>query len=69
MISQEPKRSVRLDLGHRRTYLRCNMLHRTRGTLAMVKRIVSLIGRFVEPAIQMLGELPPQALNRLSSPF
>jgi hypothetical protein len=35
----------------------------------MVKRILSLIARIFDPAIRMLGELPPQALHRLSSPF
>ena len=35
----------------------------------MFKRLVGLIGRFFAPAFELLGELPPQALSRLSMPF
>lgn len=35
----------------------------------MFKRLADLIGRFFAPALELLGELPPQAVNRLVSPF
>jgi hypothetical protein len=35
----------------------------------MFKAIANLIARFFAPALELLGELPPQALNRIVAPF
>lgn len=35
----------------------------------MFKLIANWIARFFAPAFELIGELPPQALNRLVAPF
>ena len=35
----------------------------------MFKTIAHWIGRFFDPAFELLGQLPPSALIRLASPF
>jgi hypothetical protein len=35
----------------------------------MFKHVAELIERFFAPAFELLGELPPQAVNRLMGPF
>ena len=35
----------------------------------MFKHIAQLIARFFAPAFELVGGLPPQALNRIVSPF
>jgi hypothetical protein len=50
------------------TYLRCNILRCTQEVL-MFKFIAEAIARFFAPALELIGELPPQALSRIASPF
>ena len=35
----------------------------------MFKVITNWIARFFAPAFELIGQLPPQALNRLVAPF
>jgi hypothetical protein len=35
----------------------------------MFKRIADWIARFFAPAFELVGQLPPQALSRLVTPF
>jgi len=35
----------------------------------MFKLVADWIGRFFAPAFELIGELPPQALSRLVTPF
>ena len=35
----------------------------------MFKQIGHLIARFFAPSFELIGRLPPQALNRLVAPF
>lgn len=35
----------------------------------MFKFIAEAIARFFAPALELIGELPPQALSRIASPF
>ena len=35
----------------------------------MFKIITQAIARFFAPAFELLGQLPPSALNRLTAPF
>ncbi len=34
----------------------------------MFKQIARWIARFFAPALELIGELPPQALNRIGTP-
>jgi hypothetical protein len=35
----------------------------------MFERIFAAVARFFAPAFELIGELPPQALSRLVTPF
>jgi hypothetical protein len=35
----------------------------------MLRRIAHWIARFFGPAFELIGQLPPQALSRISMPF
>ncbi len=58
----------RLDCAARNPYVQRNILHCTTRSL-MFKRISDWIARFFAPAFELIGELPPQALSRLTAPF
>jgi hypothetical protein len=37
--------------------------------IPMFKQVSKLIARFFAPAFELIGQLPPQTLNRLVAPF
>ena len=50
------------------SYLRRSILHCTRDPI-MFRLLANWIERLFAPAFQLLGDLPPSALNRLFAPF